>query len=93
MSNDDYEVGYGKTDLVAAARLPAVTHPWAADLDRPDPRLDLALRQIPVAHDPTATRRNRQIGVPLDESRHLHLNRLRQKTPRAKAQNLRQWIL
>ena len=61
--------------------------------------MDLALRQIPVAYDPTATvrpdRRStgssvhgltiRQIGVPLDKSRHLHLNRLCQKTPRAKA--------
>ena len=33
------------------------------------------------------------IGVHLDEIRHLHLNRLRQKTSRAKAQNLRQRIL
>ncbi len=47
--------------------------------------MDLALRQIPVAYDLTATRLIRQIGVPLDKSRHLHLNCLCQKTPRAKA--------
>ena len=54
---------------------------------------DLALRQIPVTYDPSPARPVRQIGVHLDESRHLHLNRPRQKTPRAKAQNLGQWIL
>ena len=32
-----------------------------------------------------ATRLIRQIGVPLDESRHLQFNRLCQKTPRDKA--------
>jgi hypothetical protein len=46
-----------------------------------------------VAYDPPPARLIRQIRVHLDESRDLHLNRLRQKTPRAKAQNLRQWIL
>jgi hypothetical protein len=40
---------------------------------------------MPVAYDPPAAGLIRQIGVPLDENRHLHLNRLRQKTPRAKA--------
>ena len=46
-----------------------------------------------MANNPPPARLIRQIGVHLDESRHLHLNRLRQKTPRAKAQNLRQRIL
>jgi hypothetical protein len=46
-----------------------------------------------VANDPPPARLIRQIRVPLDKSRHFHLNRLRQKTPRAKAQNLRQRIL
>jgi hypothetical protein len=35
----------------------------------------------------------RQITVRLDESRNLHLNRLRQKTPRPETQHLRQRIL
>ncbi len=63
----------------------SIAHPGTAHRNRTNAGLDLALRQIPVANDPPATRRIRQIGVPLDESRHLHLNRLRQKTPRAKA--------
>ncbi len=85
----------------------SVAYSGTAHRNRTNAGLDLALRQIPVAYDPTAAVRPdrratgssvhgltiRQIAVPLDESRHLHLNRLRQKTPRAKAQNLRQWIL
>ena len=77
----------------------SVAHPGTAHGNRTNAGLDRALRQIPVAYDPTVTvrpdRRStgssvhgltiRQIGVPLDENRHLHLNRLRQKTPRAKA--------
>jgi len=46
-----------------------------------------------VADDPMATRLVRQINVHLDESRHLQLNRLRQKTSRAKAQNLSQRVV
>ncbi len=71
----------------------SVAHPGTAHRNRTNAGLDLALRQIPVPYDPPPARRIRQIGVPLDESRHLHLNRLCQKTLRAKAQNLRQWIL
>ncbi len=46
-----------------------------------------------MANNPPPAGLIRQIGVPLDESRYFHLNRLSQKTPGAKAQNLRQWIL
>jgi hypothetical protein len=46
-----------------------------------------------VAYDPPPAGLIRQIAVPLDESRHLHLNRLHQKTSRAKAQNLGQRVL
>ncbi len=34
-----------------------------------------------------------QVRVPFDKNRHLHLDCLSQKTPRPKAQNLRQRIL
>ncbi len=52
-----------------------VAHPGTAHRNRTNAGLNLALRQIPVAYDPTATRLIRQIGVPLDEIRHLHLKR------------------
>jgi hypothetical protein len=68
----------------AFGRFPATSAPYKSNF---------ALRQIPVANNPPPARLIRQIRVHLDESRHLHFNRLRQKTPRAKAQNLRQWIL
>jgi hypothetical protein len=45
-----------------------------------------------MAHDPPAARLVRQMPVRLDESCHLHLNRLCQKMPRTGAQNLRQRI-
>jgi hypothetical protein len=38
-----------------------------------------------MVYDPTAPGLIRQIRVHLDERRHLHLNRLCQKTPRANA--------
>jgi len=65
----------------------------ASRRNQTDAGLDLTLRQMPVAYDPPSAGRIPQIGVYLDESRHLHLNRLSQKTPRAKAQNLGQRIL
>jgi hypothetical protein len=77
-------------DLAAGRPGGAVAHPWAAHRDRPDAGLDLALRQVAVAHDPPAAGRVRQMPVRLDERRHLGLNRLHQQLPRAGTQNLRQ---
>ncbi len=61
-------------------------YPWRTTRRRPFGRTE---GPLDLVHGLTI----RQIGVSLDESRHLHLNRLRQKTPCAQAQNLRQRIL
>ena len=75
----------GKADLRARLDRAAIAHTRTAHRDRPDPGLDLALRQVAVPDNAAMPGLVRQITVRLDESRNLHLNRLRQKAPRAKA--------
>ena len=52
--------------------------------------LDLARRQVTVAHDPPAAGRVRQMPLRLDELRHLGLNRLHQQSARPGTRKLRQ---
>jgi hypothetical protein len=63
----------------------SIAHPGTAHRNRTNAGLDITLRKIPVANNPPPARLIRQIGVHLDESRPLHLNRLCPKTPCAKA--------
>ena len=59
----------------------------------PMPVLNLALAMMTVANDTAPARIVLQIAVRRDEGRDLHLNGLRQETPRSRAQHRRQGIL
>ena len=83
----------GETDLAGLSRTPAVAHPGAAHRDRPDAGLNPALAMMAVANDTAPARIVLQIAVRRDEGRDLHLNGLRQETPRSRAQHRRQGIL
>src|SRR6266446_2667271 len=60
--------------------------------DRTDPGHDLALGQMPVAHQPRAAVICQLVGMAAHKSRNLGLDRLRQQRSRAIAQNLGQRI-
>src|SRR5260221_1416801 len=70
----------------------AVAHARAAHCDRTDPGHDLALGQMPVAHQPLAAVICQLVGMAAHKSRNLGLDRLRQQRSRAIAQNLGQRI-
>jgi hypothetical protein len=70
----------------------AVTHARAAHSDRTDAGHDLALGQMPVAHQPPAAIIGALVGMAADQARNLGLDGLRQKRPRPVAQNLGQRI-
>src|SRR6266436_4271756 len=71
-----------------AAFADAVAHARAAHCDRTDPGHDLALGQMPVAHQPLAAVICQLVGMAAHKSRNLGLDRLRQQRSRAIAQNL-----
>jgi hypothetical protein len=80
-----------KADALAAFA-DAVAHARAAHCDRTDPGHDLALGQMPVAHQPLAAVICQLVGMAAHKSRNLGLDRLRQQRSRAIAQNLGQRI-
>src|SRR5262249_26367577 len=59
---------------------------------RTDAGHDLALGQMPVAHQPPAAIIGELVGMAAEQARNLGLDGLRQKHPRAVAQNLGQRI-
>jgi len=69
-----------------------VTHARAAHGDRADAGHDLALGQMPVAHQPPAAVVGQLIGMAPEQARNLGLDSLRQQRSRAVAQNLGQRI-
>ena len=66
----------------------AVAHPGLAHGHRPDPGHDLALGQMPVAHDALAARLGLEIGVSPEEVGDLRLDGLREQGTCPVAQNL-----
>src|SRR5262249_16388850 len=70
----------------------AVTHARAAHSDRTDAGHDLALRQMPVAHQPPAAIIGELVGMAAEQARNLSLDGLRQKRSRAVAETLGQRI-
>jgi hypothetical protein len=70
----------------------AVTHARAAHGDRAYASHDLALGQVPVAHQPLATVVGQLVGMRAEQGCNLGLNRLRQKRSRTIAQDLGQRI-
>ena len=82
-----------ETDPPARPQWVAIPRPRRLDPDRPDPGLDLALRQIAVPHNAAAARGVGQIrmghNMPLD----FRFNRLGQQLTRPGPQNVRQRII
>src|SRR5690349_16605665 len=69
-----------------------VTYTRAAHGDRTDASHDLALGQMPVAHQPLATVIGQLVGMAGEQDCDLGLRRLRQQRSRAVAQNLGQRV-
>src|SRR6516162_2900611 len=69
-----------------------VTYTRAAHGDRSDASHDLALGQMPVAHQPLATVIGQLVGMAGEQDCDLGLHRLRQQRSRAVAQNLGQRV-
>ena len=63
-----------------------ITHPRPAQLDGPDPGLDLPLGRVAVAHHAPAAMLVHEIGIGGDNRLDLGLERLRQHPPGAIAQ-------
>ncbi len=70
----------------------AITNPRAADGNRSDPGLHLALGHVSVADDAATTRPIDEIGMQVNESLYLRLHRLGQQPTGAGAQYLRQRV-
>ena len=70
----------------------AVAHPRAAHRDRTDAGHDLALGQMPVAHQPLAAVIGELVGMAAEQGGNLRLDGLRQQRSRAVAQHLGQRI-
>jgi len=71
----------------------AIANPGPAYRDRADTGLDLAFRQMTVAHHTPAAGLLHQIGMLGNEGRYFRLDRLGQQTPGADAHHLRQRVL
>src|SRR5436853_7483219 len=69
-----------------------VAHARTTHRDRTDAGHDLALGQMPVAHQPMAAVLGQLAGMPAEQGRNLGLDRLRQQRSRTVAQHLGQWV-
>src|SRR6516165_9502124 len=69
-----------------------ITHTWTAHRHRTDTGHDLALGQMPVAHEPLAAVLGQLVSMQTQQSSNLGLDRLRQQRSRAIAQYLGQRI-
>ena len=74
-------------DALARSRL-AVAYPRLAHANRTNASHDLALGQMPVAHNALAARVGLEIAMPVQKIRDLRLDRLRQQGAGPAAQNL-----
>jgi hypothetical protein len=83
----------GEPDPGVGGRRTAIAHPRLTDYDRPDPGLDLPLRQEPVAHQAPAAGIVDQLGMAREERLDLGLDRLGQQRARPVPQHLGQRIL
>jgi hypothetical protein len=70
----------------------AITHARTAHGDRTDAGHDLALGQMPVAHQPLATVIGQLVGMAAEQGRDFRLDSLRQQHSRTVAQHLGQRI-
>jgi hypothetical protein len=84
-------VGGSKADALGAFS-DAVAHARAAHCDRTDAGHDLALGQMPVAHQPLAAVIGQLVGMAAQKGCNLGLDGLRQQRSRSVAQNLGQRI-
>src|SRR5271167_2178195 len=81
----------GKADALGAFAN-TVAHPWAAHWDRTDAGHDLALGQMPVAHQALAAIICELVSMAAEQSGNLRLDGLRQQRFRAIAQHVGQRI-
>jgi len=77
----------GKADAFGAFAN-TVTHPWAAHRDRADAGHDLALGQMPVAHQTLAAVIGELVGMAAEQGGYFCLDRLRQQRSSPVAQHL-----